>query len=79
MIQLFFYLNNKLLQLAEATIDAHIEMSKVVWLQSKFKDPMKTQMCLKSHTEEGTHVLKPQPPTQFLLQHHLRSMNQSTA
>lgn len=53
----FFSLSNKSFQLAEATIDALMDVTKVVWLQSKFNDPMKTQLCLKSHTEEDTHVL----------------------
>jgi len=39
-------LSNKLFQLAEATIDALVDMSKVVWLESMFNDPMKTQLCL---------------------------------
>jgi hypothetical protein len=48
-------------EFAGATTGVLTEMSKVVWLQSKFNDPMKTQLSLKSLTEEGTRV--PKPPT----------------
>lgn len=42
----FLLLSNKLFQLAEATLDALIDWSEVVWLESMFSDPMKTQLCL---------------------------------